>query len=66
MQLSLLWGVTAYYYDKFDSTDQTIKDINQHVVDHKYAKKSDYVINLASMPIEEKGMVNTLRVSKIK
>ncbi|SDZ80881.1 pyruvate kinase [Psychroflexus halocasei] len=65
-QLSLLWGVTAYYYDKFDSTDQTIKDINQHVVDNNYAKKSDYVINLASMPIEDKGMVNTLRVSKIK
>lgn len=65
-QLSLLWGVTAYYYDKFESTDQTIKDINQHVVDNKYAKKSDYVINLASMPIEDKGMVNTLRVSKIK
>lgn len=65
-QLSLLWGVTAYYYDKFNSTDQTIKDINQHVVDNNYAEKSDYVINLASMPIEDKGMVNTLRVSKIK
>lgn len=32
-QLSLLWGVTAYYYDKFDSTDQTIHDINQYAVD---------------------------------
>lgn len=65
-QLSLLWGVTAYYYDKFDSTDQTIHDINQYAVDKKFVEKGGYVVNLASMPIEDKGMVNTLRVSKIK
>ena len=28
-------------------------------------KKDDKVINLTSMPIDKKGMVNTLRVSKI-
>jgi pyruvate kinase len=28
-QLSLLWGVNAFYYDKFVSTDDTVEDINQ-------------------------------------
>ncbi|WP_010252378.1 pyruvate kinase [Myroides injenensis] len=65
-QLSLLWGVQALYYDKFVSTDETIEDINQMVVDKGFAKKGDMVINLAAMPIIEKGMVNTLRISEIK
>jgi pyruvate kinase len=29
-------------------------------------KKGDFLINLAAMPIKEKGMVNTLRVSEIE
>ena len=29
-------------------------------------KKGDMLINLAAMPVAEKGMVNTLRVSEIE
>ncbi|WP_413513083.1 pyruvate kinase [Myroides odoratus] len=65
-QLNLLWGVQAYYYDKYVSTDETIEDINNIVVEKKHALKGDMVINLAAMPIVEKGMVNTLRISEIK
>lgn len=64
-QLSLLWGVKAFYYDKFDSTDVTIDDINSIAKSEKYVEKGDFTINLAAMPIEAKGMVNTLRVSEI-
>ena len=64
-QLSLLWGVRAFYYDKFESTDQTIEDVNKIAVDNEYLQEGDYSINLASMPIDKKGMVNTLRVSQI-
>ena len=31
-----------------------------------FAKKGDMVINLASMPVKESGMVNTLKISEIK
>ena len=31
-----------------------------------YVKKRDMLINLAAMPIANKGMVNTLRVSEIE
>ena len=65
-QLSLLWGVQAFYYDKFVSTDETIDDVNRIVVENGLANKGDMVINLAAMPIIEKGMVNTLRISEIK
>ena len=65
-QLNLLWGVRAFYYDKFVSTDDTIEEINLICKDKKYVKKGDMVINLAAMPIANKGMVNTLRVSEME
>ncbi len=65
-KLSLLWGVHAFYYDRDLSTDNTVKDINEIIREKGFVKEEDYVINLASMPVEEKGMVNTLRVSQIE
>lgn len=65
-QLSLLWGVKAFYYDKFVSTDETIGDVNQIAKDKGFVNKGDLLINLAAMPITEKGMVNTMRVSEIE
>ncbi len=64
-QLSLLWGVKAFYYDRFVSTDQTVSDINGIARTHNYVAKGDMAISLASMPVAEKGMVNTLRVREI-
>jgi pyruvate kinase len=64
-QLSLLWGVEAFYYDKFVSTDETIEDINQIAFQQKFVQKGDFMVNLAAMPIVDKGMVNTLRVSQV-
>jgi pyruvate kinase len=57
--------VKAFYYDKFVSTDETIDDINQIAFQQKFVKKGDFMVNLAAMPIVEKGMVNTLRVSQV-
>lgn len=65
-QLSLLWGVNSYYYDKFVSTDDTVSDVNEIACQKGYVKKGDFLINLAAMPVTEKGMVNTLRVSEIE
>jgi pyruvate kinase len=65
-QLSLLWGVKAFFYDKFSFTDETIEDINNIARDNGYAEAGDFIINLAAMPIADKGMVNTLRVSEIE
>ncbi len=64
--LNLLWGVKAHYYDKMVSTDDTVEDINAIAVKKEYAEKGDFVINLTSMPVQAKGMVNTLRVCQIE
>lgn len=65
-QLNLLWGVKAFYYDKFVSTDQTIEDVNQMACKKGYLEVGDMLVSLAAMPIKEKGMVNTLRVTEIE
>ncbi|AEH00805.1 pyruvate kinase [Lacinutrix sp. 5H-3-7-4] len=64
-QLNLLWGVKAFFYDKFVSTDETIEDVNKMAQDMGYLEKGDMLVSLAAMPIQEKGMVNTLRVTEI-
>ena len=64
-QLNLLWGVKAFYYNNLNSTDKTVEEINQIALDKGYVKKEDMLVNLTAMPIETKGMVNTLRVSVI-
>ena len=64
-QLSLLWGVNAFYYDKFVSTDETIEDVNAIACKKGYLDVGDMLISLAAMPIQDKGMVNTLRVTEI-
>ena len=64
-QLNLLWGVKAFFYDGFQSTDTTVGEINKIALDNKYLQKGDKVINLTSMPIDKKGMTNTLRISEI-
>lgn len=64
-KLNLLWGVRAFYYDRNLNTDDTVKDINEIIQEKGFVKTGDHVINLSSMPVEESGMVNTLRVSQI-
>ncbi|MBP7396527.1 MAG: pyruvate kinase [Flavobacterium sp.] len=64
-QLNLLWGVKSFMYTKNVSTDDTVTDVNEIVKEKGFVKKGDFLINLAAMPIKDKGMVNTLRVSEI-
>lgn len=65
-QLNLLWGVKAFYYDRFVSTDETIDDVNRIACQKGYLEAGDMLISLAAMPIKDKGMVNTLRVTQIE
>ena len=64
-QLCLLWGVKCIYYDNFVSTDKTVEEVNQLAIEKGFVKKGAHVINLAAMPVKDKGQVNTLRISKL-
>ena len=64
--LSLIWGVRGFYYDRGTTTDQTIKETKEILRELKFLKKGDLVVNLASMPAQEKGMTNMMKLSKVK
>lgn len=65
-RLNLLWGVKAMYYEGGDkSTDETVIDVNKIAKDLGYVEYGDYVINLNAMPVFEKGMTNTVRLTTI-
>lgn len=63
-QMNLVWGVTAFYYDKMVSTDHTIADIKYLLKKAGLIKEGDLIINVASIPISEQGMTNMLKLSK--
>jgi pyruvate kinase len=64
-KLSLVWGVSGFFYDKMVSTDHTIADIKYILKTEGKMKEGDLVINIASMPISEQGMTNMLKLSRI-
>ncbi|MFD0793205.1 pyruvate kinase [Mucilaginibacter litoreus] len=64
--LSLVWGVRAFYYDKLESTDQTISDVNAILKSEQLLRPGDVVINTAAVPINQQGKTNMLRVSIIE
>ncbi|QBQ39984.1 pyruvate kinase [Sphingobacterium psychroaquaticum] len=65
-QLTLVWGVRAFIYDKFESTDGTIQDVNKLLKEKNLVAPGEIVINTSSTPLHEKGRTNTIRVSEVK
>ena len=62
-QLSLVWGVRGYYYDNFISTDITIDQVNKILSEKGYLNKGDLIVNTASMPIDDRGRTNAMKIS---
>ena len=61
-QLSLVWGVRAYYYEKASSTDETFMDIQNKLKEDRFVKEGDLIINTASMPLKANGRTNMLKI----
>jgi pyruvate kinase len=64
--LSLVWGVRGFLYREFESTDDSMQDVNDNLLKDGFIKPGQLVINTASMPISQRSRVNTLKVSEIK
>lgn len=64
--LSLLWGVKTFYYDRLESTDQTIADVNHILKEANLIQEGDVVINTASVPISKQAKTNMLKVTVIE
>lgn len=64
-QLSLVWGVEAFFYDRMESTDQSFHDIKEILKQNNMVEKGDMVVKIASMPIQERGTTNMLKIAAI-
>jgi pyruvate kinase len=65
-KINLVWGAQAYHYDKMNSTDETIADVEATLKRDGHVKSGDIIIILASMPIQEKSRTNTLKLNIVK
>jgi len=63
--LNLVWGIRCFYYDKFTSTDDTIKDVQNRLKELGFLNVGDVVINTGSMPLHMRKKTNMLKVSVI-
>jgi len=64
-QINLIWGVTGFFYDKQISTDNTITDIKNILKEKGLIKIGELVINIASIPLEELGKSNMIKLSSV-
>lgn len=64
-QINLIWGVKGFYYDKRISTDNTISDIKNILKEEGLLKDGELVVNIASIPLEDLGKSNMIKLSYV-
>ena len=64
-QLSLIWGVRGFYFDKFVSTDHSIAESSYMLKKSGLVKEGDLLVHTASVPMQEKGQTNMLKLHHI-
>ncbi len=65
-QLSLSWGVRAFYYDEEDSLDDIIIDQIEILKERGFLKEGDIVINTGSTPVHLHLPTNVIKVTKVE
>jgi len=64
-QLSLSWGVRAFYYDKEESIDGIIADQVSFLKEKNLLQPGDVVVNTGSTPVQEHLPTNMLKITKV-
>ncbi len=65
-QLSLSWGVRAFYYDEEESLDDIIHDQIQILKERGFVRTGDVVVNTGSTPVHLHLPTNILKITKIE
>jgi pyruvate kinase len=65
-QLSLSWGVRAFFYDEEDSLDDIILDQIGILKERGFLKDGDIVINTGSTPVHLHLPTNVLKITKVE
>jgi pyruvate kinase len=64
-QLSLSWGVRAFYYDEEESLDDIIFDQIDILKERKFLKTGDIVVNTGSTPVPLHLPTNVLKITTV-
>lgn len=64
-QLSLSWGVRAFFYDEEISLDDIIQDQINILKERGFLKPGDVVVNTGSTPIADHLPTNVLKITKV-
>ncbi len=64
-QLTLSWGVRAFYYDEEESLDDIIFDQIDILKERKFLKTGDIVINTGSTPVDLHLQTNVLKITTV-
>jgi pyruvate kinase len=65
-QLSLSWGVRAFYYGEEESLDDIIYDQIDILKERGFIKKDDIVINTGSTPVERHLPTNIIKITQVE
>jgi len=65
-QLSLSWGVRAFYYDEEDSLDEIIEDQIEILKERGFVRPGDIIVNTGSTPVHLHLPTNVLKITKIE
>ena len=65
-QLSLSWGVRAFYYGEEESLDNIIFDQIEVLKQRGFVKKDDIVVNTGSTPVAKHLPTNIIKITKVE
>jgi pyruvate kinase len=64
-QLSLSWGVRAFFYDEEESIDDIVNDQIQILKERGFVQTGSVVVNTGSIPIQLHLPTNMLKITKV-
>jgi pyruvate kinase len=65
-QLSLSWGVRAFYYGEEESLDAILSDQIKILKERGFVKADDVVVNTGSTPVDQHLPTNIIKISKVE
>ncbi|GAB4091878.1 pyruvate kinase [Flaviaesturariibacter terrae] len=64
-QLSLSWGVRAFFYDEENSLDDIVDDQHEILKERGFLKSGDVVVNTGSTPVHLHLPTNVVKITKV-
>src|SRR5688572_23857895 len=65
-QLSLSWGVRAFYYDEEESLDDIFADQIDILKERKFIKEAELVVSVGSTPVSLHLPTNVIKITKVE